>query len=422
MKPRARLLLALLTGVMLGVLMSFGGGVMAGKGGSAFVAEGVREVSPLPWEDARLLAEVMQRVRENYVDRTDDHKLLKDAMRGLVAGLDEHSAFLDRDEFAELKVSTTGSYAGVGLEVEAVEAGVRIARCLPDSPAARSGLRAGDLITAIDGETPVAADIDAVVVRLRGAVGSTVQLTVRRPSTEANIDVVLERAEVELRSVHAEILAPGFGYLRIESFSDTTDLEVEQALAQLLDGASLSGLLIDLRDNPGGVLEAAVRVADDLLDHGTIVTADGRSQGARFRMEAEPGDLAGGIPLAVLVNGGTASAAEILAAALHDNGRAVLIGRKTYGKGSVQTILPLTDGEAIKLTTSRYQTPRGVWLNGVGITPDTVLAGEEAPRVEPDPEGMPSTLARRDGDVAIALQTLRTRERLVARRATVPRS
>jgi carboxyl-terminal processing protease len=414
MKPRARLLLVLLTGVMLGVLLSFGGGVLAEKGPAAAAPAAVA-AAPLAWEDARLLAEVMQRVRENYVDRVDDHKLLQDAVRGLVAGLDEHSAFLDRDEYAELKLSTSGAYAGVGIEVEACDAGVRVARRLPGSPAEQAGIRPGDIITAIDGDPLGAADLDAVVARMRGPIGSPVRLSLRRPPADAVRDVVVVRAEVELQSVAAQLLAPGYGYLRISAFSDTTRAEVERALARLLAGRGLRGLVIDLRDNPGGVLEAAVELADDFLDGGTIVTADGRAADARFRMDAGPGDITGGARLAVLVNGGTASAAEILAAALHDNGRALLVGRRTYGKGSVQSILPLADGEAVKLTTSRYQTPRGASINGVGIEPDTVLGGEDVPPTDLDADDTAPTLAGRDREVGIALQALRVRGWLLAR-------
>ena len=387
MKPRARLLLVLLTGVLLGVLLSFGGGVLAQKGAAVPAAKPPQPAVALSWEDARLLAEVMQRVRENYVDRVDDHKLMKDAVRGLVAGLDEHSAFLDRDEFAELKQSTSGSYVGIGIEVEATDDGVSVARRLPGSPAERAGIQAGDVITAIDGAALLATDLDAAVTRMRGPVGSAVRLSVRRPPAGRSREFVVERGEVVLQSVAAELLAPGYGYLRISSFSDTTDAEVGRALGGLLDGHKLRGIIIDLRDNPGGVLEAAVQVADDFLDSGTIVTADGRTAEARFRMDAAPGDISEGARLAVLVNGGTASAAEILAAALHDNGRALLVGRKTYGKGSVQTILPLTDGEAVKITTSRYRTPRGASINGIGIVPDTVLAGEETPPADLDRDG-----------------------------------
>ena len=412
MEPRARLLLVLLTGVLLGVLLSFGGGVLAERAPAAPAATAAAPGSVLSWEDARLLAEVLQRVRDNYVDRVDDHRLLQGALRGLVGGLDEHSAFLDRDEFAELRLSTSGSYAGLGIEVAAIDEAVAVARRLPGSPAERAGIEPGDIIAAIDGTALGAGDLDGAVARMRGPVGSRVRLSILPARGGAGRDVVLERAEVELQSVAAELLAPGYGYLRLTSFTDTTADEVGRALARLQAQRRLRGLVIDLRDNPGGVLEAAVAVADEFLEGGTIVTAEGRSADARFDMQAGPGDASAGAGIAVVVNGGTASAAEILAAALHDNGRAVLVGRKTYGKGSVQSILPLSDGEAVKLTTSRYRTPRGVSINGVGIEPDTRLAGDEVAPAEMDADGAPPTLASRDTEIGVALQALRARDRL----------
>jgi carboxyl-terminal processing protease len=222
---------------------------------------------------------------------------------------------------------------------------------------------------------------------------------------------------VALQSVKSELLAPGYGYLRVTSFSDNTATEVEQAVQQLQSapgGATnrstpaLRGLVIDLRNNPGGVLESAVQTADDFLDSGLIVSAEGRAADARFRMESHPGDLMKAAPMVLLVNGGSASAAEILAAALHDNHRATLIGRRTYGKGTVQTIIPLSDGEALKITTSRYFTPAGISIQGTGITPDTVLDGVERPPAEMDAADVNPTLATRDTEVGIALQSLRS--------------
>ncbi|MCC7462676.1 MAG: EAL domain-containing protein [Gammaproteobacteria bacterium] len=415
MEPRVRLLLVLLTGVLLGVLLSFGGGVLAERAPAAPPATAAAPGTLLSWEDARLLAEVMQRVRENYVESIDEHAMLRNALRGLVGGLDEHSAFLDREEFAELRLSTSGSYAGIGIEVAAIDAAVAVARRLPGSPAERAGIEPGDVITAIDGAALGAADLDGAVARMRGPVGSPVRLSISPARGGAVRDVVLERAEIELQSVSAGLLAPGYGYLRISSFADTTADEVARALQRLQAPRALRGLVIDLRDNPGGVLEAAVAVADEFLEGGTIVTAHGRTVEARFSMQAAPGDASGGANLGVLVNGGTASAAEILAAALHDNDRAVLIGRRTFGKGSVQTILPLADGEAVKLTTSLYRTPGGVSINGVGIEPDTLLAGKEVSPVDVDVEGAAPTLASRDPDIGLALQALRARERLASR-------
>jgi carboxyl-terminal processing protease len=258
---------------------------------------------------------------------------------------------------------------------------------------------------------------------MRGPEGSRIRLAVRRDGSPALLEFQVERAHVQLRSVAAELLTADIGYLRITSFTDTTASELEQAVARLTStrGGRLDGLVIDLRNDPGGVLDAAVQVADDFLDHGTIVSADGRTADARFRIEAKPGDISHGARLVVLVNGGSASASEILAAALHDNHRATLIGRRTYGKGSVQTIMPLADGQALKLTTSRYFTPAGISINGVGIVPDTVLDGVEQPPADMD-SGDRATLAERDPQVSAALQALTSKAGVVAGRDSAARA
>jgi carboxyl-terminal processing protease len=404
-------MLALALGVLLGLSLSLAGRVLAERGPIA-TAPSTRSalMAPLPWSDAQLLAEVLQRVRENYVDPVDDHVLLQNAIRGMVEGLDEHSTFLSPDEFDEMKVSTTGSYAGIGVEVAPGKDGVSVVRRMPGSPADRAGIMTGDVIVRIDEQAVDPAKLDEAIARMRGAEGSVLRLGVRREGTPDVLEFKVRRAQVQLRSVAAEMLAPGYGYLRITSFTETSAAELEQAVNQLEHAGPerLKGFVIDLRNNPGGVLDAAVQIADDFLDHGTIVSADGRTAEAKFRMEAMPGDISGGARLVVLVNGGSASASEILAAALHDNARATLIGRRTYGKGSVQTIMPLEGNQALKITTSRYFTPSGASINGVGIEPDEMLEGPEQPPAqmdESDARAAP-TLAQRDAPVARALQSL----------------
>jgi len=371
---------------------------------------------PLPSKDERLLAEVLQRVREGYVDPVDEHALMGQAARGLVASLDSHSTLLDAADYAQLQAATNGSYAGIGVQVEGAAGALRVVRCIAGSPAMRAGLKPSDLIVAIDGHEVGAANIDEAAALLRGAPGSAVQLTVRRgAATRANAGapfrLQLVRSQVELASVAAETIAPGFGYLRIREFTYSTDAEVREALQRLRATASagsrLRGLVIDLRDNPGGVLEAAGTVADDFLERGTIVSADGRLPDARLRIEATPGDLLAGAPIAMLVNGNSASAAEILAAALRQNNRALLVGARTYGKGTVQTVMPLSDGRALKLTTARYYTPAGDSINGIGIVPDRLVGAATQSPAAMDGAGQQSTLARRDGPVAIALAELR---------------
>jgi len=424
MNARLRWGLTLCAGVMLGGALSLTTRVFAQRDSTDAAANAGKDVAirsssapesaavpigseVLPWRDAHLLAEVLQRVRENYVDHVDVHQLMHQATRGMLEGLDEHSTLLDAREYAALQASTNGSYAGVGVEVEGVATGIRIVRCLSGSPAQRAGLRAGDLVVRIDEVAVSAANLDVATDLLRGDVGSSVRLAVQRDGHAAQ-DYLLQRSEVQLPSVAAESLAPGVGYFRISEFTNATANELATAVAgvRAAHGGKLKGLIIDLRNNPGGVLEAASASADEFLEHGTIVSADGRTGDSRFRMEATPGDLAGGAPIVVLVNGGSASAAEILAAALRENGRATLVGRKTYGKGTVQTILPLSDGEALKITTSRYYTPSGASINGVGITPDVLLGGVEAPPAELDAGTGTPTLAHRDLQVGAALAQL----------------
>jgi carboxyl-terminal processing protease len=413
MSIRSRIVLALALGVLLGFSLSLTGRVLAERGpaspASAAAARSALLV-PLPWSDAQLLAEVLQRVRENYVDSVDDHVLMQNAIRGMVEGLDEHSSFLSPEEFDEMKVSTTGSYAGIGVEVAPGKDGVSVVRRMPGSPADRAGIMTGDVIVRIDGQAVDPANLDQAITRMRGPEGSVLRLGVRREGSREVLDFKVPRAQVQLRSVAAELLAPGYGYLRITSFTETTATELEQSVDRLEHAGPerLKGFVIDLRNNPGGVLDAAVQVADDFLDRGTIVSAEGRTAEAKFRMEAMPGDISGGARLVLLVNGGSASASEILAAALHDNARATLIGRRTYGKGSVQTIMPLEGNQAIKITTSRYFTPSGASINGVGIEPDVLVDGPEQPPAQMDESetGAAPTLAQRDGQVARALQAL----------------
>ncbi|MGE0583375.1 MAG: S41 family peptidase [Steroidobacteraceae bacterium] len=399
MQVRSRTMLALATGAVLGISASMTGSVLAD------LRSGESTDTALPWEDARLLAEVLERVKRDYVDGVDDHALMDNAIRGMVSGLDPHSAFLDADEYEEIRASTTGSYPGVGIEIAAEADGIKVLRPIEGSPAFRAGVLSGDLIVAIDGEK-VGADVDHAIERMRGPAGSRVTLTLARAGAPAPIDVPLQRAQVAVHSVEHAMLEPGYGYLRITSFSETTAADVDRALADIgraCDGR-LAGLVIDLRNNPGGVLEAAVDVSDAFLDAGVIVTAEGRTPDSRFRMEASPGDETGGADLVVLVNGASASAAEILAGALQDHHRALLVGRTTYGKGSVQTVMPLSGGRAVKLTTSRYFTPSGASIQDKGIRPDVVIDGKETAPA--------TTGAANDREVRIALDTLKSRRRL----------
>ena len=409
MSTRSRTLIALTAGTFLGFCGALTGGVLADRP-NVLHEEGTAVRRALPWQEASLFAEVYERIKRDYVDEVDDHALMEKAVRGMVAALDPHSAYLDSQEFDEIRLSTMGSYPGVGIEVVASDGMVRILRPIDGSPAQRAGLRAGDQIVRIDG-TDIGADLAGAIARMRGVSGSFVSLSVRRDGSPELLEFTLRRAQVEVHSVLAQSLEPGFGYLRITTFSETTAQDVAQAISRLKrdNPGGLQGLVLDLRNNPGGVLEAGVAVADDFLSTGVIMTADGRTPESRFRMEATRGDLINGAPLVVLVNGGSASASEIVAGALKDHGRALLVGRKTYGKGSVQTVLPLSRGGAVKLTTSRYFTPSGASIHGKGIVPDVLEEGPGEPPAELSAGKDAGPLTERDADVRLALGVLKDR-------------
>ena len=321
----------------------------------------------LPPDEARRLLEIIGRVRREYVEDISADRLLDEAARGMVASLDEHSAYLDRREYEDIRRGTAGSYPGIGIEVIAEGEAIKVLRPLDDSPASRAGILAGDEILRID-DAPV-----------RAEVGSLVRLTLRREGSAELVDVALERTKVEVHSVSGMSLDRHHGYLRIANFSDTTAADFAGHVQELRKvSPELRGVIIDLRNNPGGVLEAAVAVADALLDSGNIVSATGRTADARFRLDARPGQLLEGVQVVVLVNEASASAAEILAGALKDHSRARLIGSRTFGKGSVQSVIPLGDGRALKLTTSRYATPAGTLINERGIEPDMEIAASAA--------------------------------------------
>jgi carboxyl-terminal processing protease len=331
--------------------------------------------SPVPWQDARLLAEVLEHVRREYVENISDQELIEAAIRGLIADLDPHSAFLDAEQFDEIRISTTGEYSGVGIEVALENGVVKVITPIEDTPAFRAGVLAGDRILAVDGVPVNSESLNDTIDRMRGRVGTPVKITIARSPDPQPLEFTLSRASVQVHSVTQEMLEPGLGYVKISHFSETTTPDLEAAIAKLKKASAgkLRGLVLDLRNNPGGVLEAAIGVSDVFLDGGLIVTANGRAPDARFSMDAKPGDDLDGAPLIVLVNSGSASASEIVAGALQDHNRARLVGSQTYGKGSVQTVMALSDGHAIKLTTSRYFTPSGASIHERGIKPDVLI-------------------------------------------------
>jgi carboxyl-terminal processing protease len=331
--------------------------------------------APVPWRDARLLAEVLEHVRREYVENISDQELIEAAIRGLIADLDPHSAFLDAEQFDEIRISTTGEYSGVGIEVALENGVVKVITPIEDTPAFRAGVLAGDRILAVDDVPVDSENLNDTIDRMRGRVGTAVKITIARSPDPKPMDFMLSRASVQVHSVSQQLLEPGLGYVKISHFSETTTSDLEVAIGKLkkANSGKLTGLVLDLRNNPGGVLEAAIGVSDVFLDSGLIVTANGRAPDARFSMNAKPGDDLDGAPIIVLVNAGSASASEIVAGALQDHHRARLVGSQTYGKGSVQTVMALSDGHAIKLTTSRYFTPSGASIHERGIKPDVAI-------------------------------------------------
>lgn len=365
----------------------------------------VRTPSP---EEHVLLDEVAEHVRREYVEPVTNDRLEQAAVAGMVASLDPHSAFLDAAAYDEMRVSTAGTYTGVGIEVAEDDDGrIVVVAPIEGSPADLAGVHAGDQLVEVDGRRIADGALDEAIARMRGIAGTRVEVKVAREGEPAPLSFVLERSEVHVRTVRAERLPGGYGYVRVSHFSDSTPGDFNAAVVglQRAPGASsLRGLVLDLRENPGGVLESAVGVADSLLDAGLIVRADGRTPDARFEMTATPGDLLGGAPVVVLVDGGSASGAEIVAGALRDHGRATLMGERTYGKGSVQTVMPLRDGEALKLTTSRYYTPAGRSIHARGLEPDVrVPSPPAAARHDYGHD------AASDPEVRLALQYLRDR-------------
>ncbi len=331
--------------------------------------------SRVPLDEIRRFVGVYNAVSAGYVDPVDDKKLMQSAVSGLLLELDPHSTYFNKEDAEAFDEQTNGAYEGIGVEVLQQENTLKVVSPIDDTPAARAGLKAGDLIVAIDG-TPINA-IDASEP-LRGKAGSSVVLTIAR-GEQKPFDVTVMRETIRVTSVRSRMLEPGYGYIRISTFQADTGADFQKQLNQLQAqaGGKLKGLVLDLRSNPGGLLTAAVQVADDLLEKGGIVSTRGRISISDARFDATPGDLLKGAPMVVLADAGSASASEVLAGALRDNGRARVVGSRSFGKGSVQTVLPLPNNTAIKLTTARYFTPSGRSIQAKGIVPDIVV--EETP-------------------------------------------
>ena len=325
-------------------------------------------------KEIQAFTQAFEMVKQAYVEPVSNRALMQAAIRGMIAGLDPHSEFLDRSELQDLSDDTSGTYSGLGIEVAQANHKLLIVAPLDGGPAKRAGIVAGDRILAING-SPVQPDaIDASVKKLRGPIGTKITLTILHPDGGKPVQIALVRQRITVASVTTRMLEPGYAYLRISEFQDDTADELTRALERMQkQHGPLRGAVLDLRSNPGGLLTSAVGVADDFLDSGLIVSTRGRLPQSDLKFYATPGDLLHGAPMVVLVDNGTASAAEIVTGALKDHHRALILGRRTFGKGSVQTVLPMGNGDAIKLTTARYYTPDGTSIQVAGITPDIIL-------------------------------------------------
>ncbi|WP_282563373.1 S41 family peptidase [Halomonas dongshanensis] len=355
--PAKRLLAALIPAVMLATPLPL-------------LAQPAPSSDDLPLAEIQTFAEVFERVKRAYVEDVDDTTLLRNAMRGMLSELDPHSAYLDEEEFQSLRESTQGEFGGIGIEVGLENGQLMVITPIDDTPASRAGLMSRDIILSIDGTPTDSMSLQEAVNLMRGDPGSPIDITVMRSGEDAPRELTLEREIIRSESVKHELLEPGYGYLRISQFQSRTAEQARQALTRMGRDQPLEGLILDLRNNPGGVLQSAVGVADLFLDEGLIVYTEGRLPDTQMSFSANPATPAAEVPLVVLINGGSASAAEIVAGALQDQRRGVIMGTDSFGKGSVQQVMPLGNGEGLKLTTALYFTPNGRSIQALGIEPD----------------------------------------------------
>ena len=370
MPLKIRSLPILLVGIVLGLSVALGADLLRQRQSLQEAAAGAARL-----QDAEVLIEVLERIGREYVDVIDDSQLFESAIRGVLGELDSHSRYLAPDDYEDIRISTSGNYSGVGLDVSFEAGKVIVVTPLDGTPAQRAGILPGDMLVSVDDILVDEKHVEDTIGRMRGLPGTGVTVDVIREGEDEPLRFALIRSEIRVKTVRSEYLGNGFGYIRLTGFSDRTADDLTDAAKdlQIQAGNELRGVVLDLRNNPGGVLDAAVDIADAFLDRGLIVRGTGRIREARFTHYATPGDILSGVELAVLINGGSASASEIVAGALQENDRARLVGETTFGKGSVQTIIPLSEGRAIKLTTSRYLTPSGRSINGTGIEPDIVV-------------------------------------------------
>jgi carboxyl-terminal processing protease len=355
-------------GITAAVVVLLGGLTVAGSGhldAQTNTSETYRQIN--------LFGSVFERVRESYVEEVSEEKLFEAAINGMLASLDPHSSFLNAKNYRDMQVQTRGEFGGLGIEVTMENGLIKVVSPIDDTPAAKAGLQPGDLVSHLNGEPVLGLSLSEAVEKMRGKVGSEIKLTIRRGTQEA-FDVVIERAIITIRSVRHRPIGD-IGYIRITTFNEQSTSGLQSAVADIKSklGNKLHGYVIDLRNNPGGLLDQAISVSDSFLERGEIVSTRGRIEENSSRANAEPGDLTDGAPLVVLINGGSASASEIVAGALQDHRRAIILGTQSFGKGSVQTIIPLQGHGAMRLTTARYYTPSGRSIQGKGISPDIIV-------------------------------------------------
>ena len=367
MKSYKPLSLGVTIGLLVGLLLA---------GSHQVLAKRDTQILELPLSDIRLFTDIYARIKKDYVEEVGDKKLLEGAIRGMLSSLDPHSSYLSQEEFKELQIGTTGEFGGLGIEVGMENGFVRVISPIEDTPADKAGVKAGDVIIKLDETQVKGLTLNEAVKLMRGKRGSKLLLTIVREGEAKPLEISVTRDVIRVKSVRSRILEPGFGYIRISSFQSKTTRNVIAAVERLLKKAdqNLQGLVLDLRNNPGGVLTGAVGVSDIFLTDGElIVFTKGRVEDAELNYSASTNDSVNGIPIIVLINEGSASASEIVAGALQDHKRAVIMGQKSFGKGSVQTILPLKEDAALKLTTARYYTPSGKSIQGEGIEPDILV-------------------------------------------------
>ncbi|WP_275098821.1 S41 family peptidase [Sedimenticola hydrogenitrophicus] len=341
---------------------------------------------PLPMQELRAFAEIFGRIKEHYVKPVDDKALLEYAIRGMLAGLDPHSSYLNKEEYADLQAGTSGEFGGLGIEVGLEDGFVKVISPIDDTPAQRAGVKAGDLIVRLDEKPVKGMSLEEAISLMRGKPGTEVVLTIAREGEENPLRITVVRDIIKVASVKGRLLEEGFAYIRLSHFQARTTDDMLKKLSQLKAESKegIKGLVLDLRNNPGGILNGAVAISDAFLTEGIVVYTQGRDEASRLDFNAAPDDVLDGAPIVVLVNGGSASASEIVAGALQDHRRAIILGSQTFGKGSVQTIIPVSKTAAVKLTTALYFTPSGRSIQGEGIKPDIALSEVKVTRNEPD--------------------------------------